>query len=219
MSAPISLGVSGGVGRRLDLAPGTTRDAEEWLKASTTKIDLMRTVERRLADEVIAGSQARKDRATRSALLGAVAVVVVLLLVLLVTLLMAQSLVRPLRRLRAGALDVAGNRLPDLVRRLRDPEAGNETLHVDPIDVNTTDEIGEVARSFDEVHREAVRLASNEAMLRGNVNAMFVNLSRRSQSLIERQLRLIEDLEQSEQDSGPAGQPLQAGPPRDPYAA
>ena len=38
-------------------------------------------------------------------------------------------------------------------------------------------------------------------MLRGNVNAMFVNLSRRSQSLIERQLRLIEDLEQSEQDS------------------
>jgi hypothetical protein len=39
-------------------------------------------------------------------------------------------------------------------------------------------------------------------MMRGNVNAMFVNLSRRSQSLIERQLRLIEDLEQSEQDTG-----------------
>ncbi len=197
----ISQGVSGQLGRRLDLAPGTSRDAEEWLKASTTKIDLMRTVERGLADEVIAGSQARKDGATRSALLSAIAVAAVLLLVLLVTLLMAQSLVRPLRRLRAGALDVAGNRLPDLVRRLRDPEAGNETLHVEPIDVNTTDEIGEVARSFDEVHREAVRLASNEALLRGNVNAMFVNLSRRSQSLIERQLRLIEDLEQSEQDS------------------
>ena len=50
------------------------------------------------------------------------------------------------------------------------------------------------------MHREAVRLASNEAALRGNVNAMFVNLSRRSQSLVERQIRLIDDLEQGEQD-------------------
>ena len=39
-------------------------------------------------------------------------------------------------------------------------------------------------------------------MLRGNLNAMFINLSRRSQSLIERQLSLIDSLEQSEQDSG-----------------
>jgi hypothetical protein len=62
------------------------------------------------------------------------------------------------------------------------------------------DEIGEVARAFDQVHREALRLAANEAALRGNVNAMFVNLSRRSQSLVERQIRLIDDLEQGEQD-------------------
>jgi hypothetical protein len=67
--------------------------------------------------------------------------------------------------------------------------------------VDSTDEIGEVARAFDQVHREAVRLAANEAALRGNVNAMFVNLSRRSQSLVERQIRLIDDLEQGEQDS------------------
>jgi hypothetical protein len=51
------------------------------------------------------------------------------------------------------------------------------------------------------VHREALRLAANEAALRGNVNAMFVNLSRRSQSLVERQIRLIDSLEQGEQDS------------------
>ena len=70
-----------------------------------------------------------------------------------------------------------------------------------PIDVDSTDEIGEVARAFDQVHREAVRLAANEAALRGNINAMFVNLSRRSQTLVERQIRLIDDLEQGEQDS------------------
>jgi hypothetical protein len=74
-------------------------------------------------------------------------------------------------------------------------------LEVEPIDVDSFDEIGEVARAFDQVHKEAVRLAANEAALRGNVNAMFVNLSRRSQSLVERQIRVITHLERSEQDS------------------
>ncbi len=197
----IALGLGGRAARRLDLDPTTVNDGDEWFKASSDKIALMRLVEKKLADQVIAAGKDRRSSAMRSAILNALAIVAVLAVVLLVTLVMARSLVMPLRRLRAGALDVASNRLPELVRRLRDPEAGNEPIHVAPIDVHTTDEIGEVARSFDEVHREAVRLASNEALLRGNFNAMFVNLARRSQSLIERQLRLIEDLEQSEQDS------------------
>ncbi len=66
---------------------------------------------------------------------------------------------------------------------------------------STTNEIGEVARAFDQVHREALRLAANEAMLRSNVNAMFVNLARRSQSLVERQIKLIDELERDEEDA------------------
>ncbi len=115
---------------------------------------------------------------------------------------MARSLIRPLRKLRADALDVAGHRLPEMVRRLSQSEGADEGVEIEPIGVTSTDEIGEVARAFDQVHREAVRLAADEAMLRGNLNAMFINLSRRSQSLIERQLSLIDSLEQSEQDSG-----------------
>jgi hypothetical protein len=111
-----------------------------------------------------------------------------------------QSMVRPLQRLRAGALDVAGVQLPDMVRRMNETGGVGVPLGVQPIDVDSNDEIGEVARAFDRVHREALRLAANEAALRGNVNAMFVNLSRRSQSLVERQIRLIDDLEQGEQD-------------------
>jgi signal transduction histidine kinase len=107
---------------------------------------------------------------------------------------------RPLRQLRTGALEVAGERLPETVR-LMSGGGGEAPLEVAPIDVDSTDEIGEVARAFDQVHREAVRLAANEAALRGNINAMFVNLSRRSQTLVERQIRLIDDLEQGEQDS------------------
>jgi hypothetical protein len=63
------------------------------------------------------------------------------------------------------------------------------------------DEIGQVARAFDQVHSEAVRLAGNEALLRRSFNAMFVSLSRRSQSLIERLVRMIDSLEQNEEDS------------------
>ena len=70
-----------------------------------------------------------------------------------------------------------------------------------PIDVLTSDEIGQVARAFDQVHAEAVRLAGNEAMLRTSFNAMFVNLSRRSQTLIERLARTIDSLEQNEDDA------------------
>jgi len=57
-----------------------------------------------------------------------------------------------------------------------------------------------VARAFDQVHAEAVRLAGNEAQLRGSLNAMFISLSRRSVPLIDRLARMIDAMEQSEDD-------------------
>jgi signal transduction histidine kinase len=125
-----------------------------------------------------------------------------LLIAFLVTLFVARSLVQSLRRLRSGALEVARTKLPQSVQRiLADPDpikASNEA--VEPVPVFTADEIGEVARSFDVVHGQAVRLAAEQAVLRDNVNAIFINLSRRSQALVERQLALIDRLEKDEQD-------------------
>jgi signal transduction histidine kinase len=143
-----------------------------------------------------------RNNATTGLLVTSLVTLLLLLVVALVSTIVARSLIRPLRKLRADALDVAGNRLPEMVRRLSQSEGADEGVEIEPIGVTSTDEIGEVARAFDQVHREAVRLAADEAMLRGNLNAMFINLSRRSQSLIERQLSLIDSLEQSEQDSG-----------------
>ena len=145
-----------------------------------------------------------RPRCTRSALTAAIvvgaAVLLVLALALFLTVVVGRSMVRPLRRLRAGALEVAGR--PAAGHGPADERGRRAAARFDvaPIDVDSSDEIGEVARAFDQVHREALRLAANEAALRGNVNAMFVNLSRRSQSLVERQIRLIDDLEQGEQD-------------------
>ena len=59
----------------------------------------------------------------------------------------------------------------------------------------------EATRAFDQMHREMGRSAANEAELREKLNAILVNLSHRSQSLVERQLRLIGDLERGEQDA------------------
>ena len=164
-------------------------------------VSSLHSVEQRFMNSIIALSASQRDKAIRSALIDSAAVMLVLALALFFTTAVGRSMTSPLRRLRSGALDVAGVRLPETVRRMTKGDVTDTALEVEPIDVDSTDEIGEVARAFDQVHREAVRLAANEAALRGNVNAMFVNLSRRSQSLVERQIRLIDDLEQGEQDA------------------
>ncbi len=182
--------------------PAGADPSTEWYGNMTSTVGKMRTVESQLVDNIVARSQALQSAATRSAVVTSVITLVLLILVLLITTFVARSMTRPLRRLREDALDIAGTRLPDMVRRLSETEGSDESVEIEPVAVSSTDEIGEVARAFDQVHREAVRLAADEAMLRGNLNAMFVNLSRRSQSLIERQISLIDSLEQGEQDSG-----------------
>jgi len=171
-----------------------------WYAAMSDKIDKMQAVELAVAGNIVARSQVLRRDAEQSALFSAVLTTVILFLVLIATLAVARSLVQPLRRLREGALDIATVQLPERVRRLGEETDPATSLDVAPIDVLSADEIGQVARAFDQVHAEAVRLAGNEAMLRNSFNAMFVNLSRRSQSLIERLARMIDSLEQNEAD-------------------
>jgi signal transduction histidine kinase len=172
-----------------------------WYQTQSDQISQMRKVSNQLVGSITDQANTLESNALHTAVLVSVATLVLLLLVLLITTFVARSMIRPLRKLRADALEVAGSKLPEMVRRLSESEGEGALAEIEPIGVNSTDEIGEVARAFDQVHREAVRLAADEAMLRGNLNAMFVNLSRRSQSLIERQLSLIDNLEQSEQDA------------------
>jgi signal transduction histidine kinase len=177
-----------------------TTGVDTWYGSMSNEIDSqIASVEQALSGQISSRAAALHKSALTAAVAVGAAVLLVLALALFLTVVIGRSMVRPLRRLRAGALEVAGVRLPEMVRRMSEADGGG-SFEVAPIDVDSSDEIGEVARAFDQVHREALRLASNEAALRGNVNAMFVNLSRRSQSLVERQIRLIDDLEQGEQD-------------------
>jgi signal transduction histidine kinase len=182
------------------VSTGNTTEASCWAYTQGTLVQDMRDVSGVLVSDTSTQADSLASSALKSAVTISALLLVLLLIVLVVTTIVARSMIRPLRKLRSDALEVAGNKLPEMVRRLSQSEGSDESIEIEPIGVSSTDEIGEVARAFDQVHREAVRLAADEAMLRGNLNSMFVNLSRRSQSLIERQLSLIDNLEQGEQD-------------------
>ena len=190
--------VLGDGGGPLRLGPGAN---QQWYTDMSYTIGRMRQVERQLADTIARQASALHQGAMRSLMLTAAIAAAVLIIVLLATVIIARSLVRPLRQLKAGALEVAEVRLPEEVGELSTAGDADQSVEVEPIGVHSTDEIGQVARAFDQVHQEAVRLAADEARLRGSVSAMFVSLSRRSGSLLERLLRLIDSLELGEQDS------------------
>ncbi|MET7370084.1 nitrate- and nitrite sensing domain-containing protein [Streptomyces sp. NPDC005566] len=173
---------------------------ETWMAAATAKFDGYTTVEDELVDKAVTEAADISSSARNDAIVNAAIVIISLLAAFIIAGLMARQMSRAMRQLRTAAFGIAEQRLPMLVDQLSRTEPGRVDTRVQPIPITTQDEIGEVARAFDQVHREAVRLASEQAMLRGNVNAIFTNLSRRNQSLIEGQLTLITDLENNEAD-------------------
>lgn len=173
---------------------------ESFFAASTLSFDAYRTVEVQLADAAAGAASTIASHAKRDAIVNSAIVVVALTIAFIVAGMVARTMSRSMRRLRRAAFEVAGTRLPGLVDQLSRTDPGRVDTQVAPIPINTRDEIGEVARAFDQVHREAVRLAAEQALLRGNVNAIFTNLSLRNQGLIQRQLALITAMENNEGD-------------------
>jgi Nitrate and nitrite sensing/HAMP domain len=179
---------------------GENIDGPQWLAASTTNLELLRSVESQLLDGVIAQSGELSASAQRDALRNALIIAVILAVALLALLLVARSMARPLQQLRARAIEIAQHRLPEAVQRLRTTETGELDVRVEPIGIQSRDEIGQVAQAVDDIQEVAVRLATEQAALRRSIGDMFTNLARRSQTLIDRQLELIDDLERNETD-------------------
>ncbi|MEV5787049.1 nitrate- and nitrite sensing domain-containing protein [Streptomyces sp. NPDC048448] len=184
---------------RAELAAGGVTP-QNWWAVNTAKYNGYRQIESDLADKAVAEAADIADNAKTDAFITGGAVVLALLFAFILAGMVARQMSRAMRQLRNAAFSVAEQRLPMLVDQLSRTDPGRVDTRVQPIPITTTDEIGEVARAFDQVHREAVRLAAEQALLRGNINAIFTNLSRRNQSLIEGQLTLITDLENNEAD-------------------
>lgn len=184
-----------------DGKPVSITDAEV-LKIGQDTANLVREVATDLEGQADSATTRLAGEARGAAWRDAALVAVSLLIAFGLMAMVAQSMLRPLRILRRSALDVARNQLPEAIRRIRshrEPERAAEEAIV-PVPIHTTEEVGQVARAFDLVQREAVRLAVEQVALRANVNDMFINLSRRSQALVERQISVIDRLEQNEQD-------------------
>ncbi|HZS20810.1 MAG TPA: nitrate- and nitrite sensing domain-containing protein [Pseudonocardiaceae bacterium] len=179
-------------GQPLEVAP------QDWDQRSAVVVGNFIAVEKGLRQRINQTAQGLLDRVRTTAGLNSVILFFALGLGVLVGIVVTRALLRPLAVLKRTALDVADRRLPEAMARIRDGEPAGGVI--DPVPVGTREEIGQVARAFDEVHSQAVRLATEQAELRANVNDIFVSLSRRTQGLVERQLKLIDRLESGEQD-------------------
>ncbi|MGW4081853.1 sensor histidine kinase [Streptomyces sp. NPDC004822] len=145
----------------------------------------------------------RADPFTRGLLTPAGAAVLFGLLAVVASLVISvrigRGLVVELVTLRDTALEIARHKLPEAMRRLR---AGEE------IDVRgeappgppAEDEAGQVGEALNTVHRAALRAAVERAELASGVSGIFVNLARRSQVLVHRQLTLLDSMERRSDD-------------------
>ncbi|WP_405557278.1 nitrate- and nitrite sensing domain-containing protein [Streptomyces sp. NBC_01171] len=123
-----------------------------------------------------------------------------LLVSLVLSVRVGRRLIRDLKRLRTEAHEASAVRLPHVMRRL---SAG------EPVDVESEvprpeydqNEIGEVGRALNTLQRAAVEAAVKQSELRAGVSEVFVNLARRSQVLLHKQLTLLDTMERRTEDT------------------
>ncbi|WP_454197462.1 sensor histidine kinase [Nocardia sp. Marseille-Q1738] len=188
-----------GSGARPTGPPPLPLSTQEWHSAATE-------VSRGLIDAWTAHNRASQKlaedkaaaAATRSAAAGG-GVLVVSGLAFLVAVVIANRVIRRLKRLRGQTLALADERLPEMMRRLRDGEAVDPAAESPDLDYGH-DEIGQVAKAFQHAHSAAVAAAVAEARTREGVKAVFLNIAHRSQIVVHRQLEILDEAEQRQED-------------------
>ncbi|MFF3713906.1 sensor histidine kinase [Streptomyces phaeochromogenes] len=123
-----------------------------------------------------------------------------LLVSLFMSVRIGRSLVRDLRRLRQEAHETAGVRLPSVMRRLSAGEQVDVETEVPRLEYEKN-EIGEVSQALNILQRAAVEAAVKQSELRSGVSEVFVNLARRSQVLLHKQLTLLDTMERRTDDT------------------
>ncbi|MEU9451936.1 nitrate- and nitrite sensing domain-containing protein [Streptomyces sp. NPDC048277] len=180
--------------KALDAAPET-----DWNTAHARVQDGMRTVQADTA-RAVAG---RADPFARGLLSPAGAAVLFGLLAvaasLVISVRIGRALVVELVSLRNTALEIARRKLPEAMRRLRAGEEIDVRAEAPP-GPPAEDETGQVAEALGTVHRAALRAAVERAELASGISGVFVNLARRSQILVHRQLSLLDSMERRSDD-------------------
>ena len=158
------------------------------------------------ASQATWGAQVQRSDANQSlliAVLGSLGVAALTATVLVYSTRSSQRLVDRLVQLRDQTQELADKRLPALMDRLKQNEPLDSEVEVEaeilPLS-ESEDEIGEVSRAFTAAQRTAVEAAVRQAQLRQGVNRVFLNIAHRSQTLVHRQLRILDKLEREQED-------------------
>jgi signal transduction histidine kinase len=187
------------------LVPGN-----EYMKAAQAHLTgLAATSDRILSDtsnpdSVAALAGERATKAQQAAIFYFFFAVASIVVAAAVTYSVARSITVPLRKLTTAAYSLSSERLPALVERLRNPEEeSHESLaaSLSPIDIDSKDEIGQLADSFNSIQRVTIDVAEEQSvLLRKGIGDIFINLARRNQTLLDRQIEFIDQLEAHEED-------------------
>ncbi|WP_262282814.1 nitrate- and nitrite sensing domain-containing protein [Micromonospora sp. MA102] len=165
-------------------------------------ITLGQFVEKKIVADVIAETREEHRDALAAAWLVSAAAALILLSVVLLGMAVARTVARPLTRLTRSADRVARVAEAELTRVVDDESETVPPVRLDPVDVGSRDEIGDLARAFERVQRTAARLVERQVAGRRNVAQMFGHVGRRTQNLVGRQIALIDRLERQETDPG-----------------
>jgi signal transduction histidine kinase len=175
---------------------GESVDMTQLADAMRTGADQYHAIAQHLSSDLESTVHARANELRSAALRDTAIILGAVLAALVFALGVGRSLIRSIGRLRRGALQVAQVQLPEEIDRL---SKGGRMPEITALPVRTNEEVGQLARAIDDIHFQAVRLASEHGV-RLQIGEMFETLSRRSRSLIEEQLALIETLELDEDD-------------------
>ncbi|MEU4832396.1 nitrate- and nitrite sensing domain-containing protein [Streptosporangium sp. NPDC023615] len=186
--------VAGGTGDRLPL------EAAGW-KASVNEVStwldkVNASSARTLADRA---QGMATDVLIRIVIAGGVGLIAVVASII-ISVRFGRRLASELAGLRSAALDLADVRLPRVVERLRRGEEVDVRAEAPPIQAGGSTEVHDVAHAFGSVQHTAVEAAVGQANLRRGVSQVFVNLARRKQSLLHRQLALLDSMQRRATD-------------------
>jgi signal transduction histidine kinase len=193
--------------RNAALVPDEEPDVtpEAWYEAATTRLDVFDGIQDVVSGQVLSKASEAAGQARLAAILTGALALALLAATVVLALAVARSINGPLRRLRRAALETADIELPALVSRIHNDGPAVVRKVGNAVEPEGADEIGQVANAFNDVYSTAVRVAGEQALLRQNLDTIVVNLSRRTQSLVDRQLGEIEGLESRERDPDQLG--------------
>jgi signal transduction histidine kinase len=176
-------------------------DTAQWVDYAETRMNAMSRIGDGILAEVTSYVNGVRTDAEQTALFFLLVTAAAVVLSAVLAVFVARRITKPLRELTQAADRLSTEQLPALVERLRSPSPDQEAVELEPIAMNRTDEIGSLADAFDTIQRVTVEVAEEQAsLLRKGIGDIFVNLARRNQSLLDRQIEFIDQLESNEED-------------------